>query len=725
VKISQKLILTFSGFVALVVCAGAISLFQLHRIARSLIKDIPENIEQINRMSQLDGLAQSIRYYDEVLTQSARNYAFTQDEEWKKRYEDIEPKLDRIIKQAISRGDKEDKSFFSSVDQANIALVELEYRSIELVKNGQVREAVEILESDEYWRHKETYNEGLMNYVHRRDHKQDRAFETSSEIMHSLSKRSQKLIDRSRLSVLISVAAALILSVLMSLYAFRKTKHLMRLRESAAEIGKGNLDTQVAVESNDEIGFVAQMLNSMASNLREVTSSRDVLNQEISTREQAEKTLKETHAELERRIAEQGQAQDAALNMMEDIELENAGRKKVEHSLREMALFAELNPAPVLRFNPEGVILLCNEATVQILGPAAKKGAPLKNVLPVLTSAELKHCIRQGTVFTKEVHIRDRFYQFVVLGVPDHRLGQIYGSDITDRKKAEDELKEAQAELIESAHAAGRAEVAANVLHNVGNILNSINVSANVVTEKVVHSEIGNLGRVAGIVNDNVEDLGTFLTQHPQGKHIPEYLSEVARCLQNEQTEIVDRLQMLNDNVRHIKDIISVQQAYARIAGVEVRASLVKLVEDAIQINSTGLERHGIQLVREFEELVDVEIDKQRVIQILVNLINNAKDSLGLSAKDDKSMTVRIYRPNEDRCCIEVADNGIGISEENLTKIFTHGFTTKTHGHGFGLHSCALASREMQGSLTAHSDGVGQGATFTLELPFKPSEDVE
>jgi signal transduction histidine kinase len=600
------------------VVAGTSSLLLLQRIARPLIKEIPASIKQVSNTSQLDELAQYIRYYDEVLTQSARNYAFTQDEKWKQRYEEVEPNLDRIIKRAISRGDKEDKAFFSSVDQANLALVELEYRSIELVKNGQIQEAVEILESDEYWRYKDNYKEGLMKYVHRRDHQQDRAIETSSEIIQSLTDQSRRLINVGRLAVLIAAATALTLLVSMSLYIFRDARRLTRLKESAAEIGRGNLDTQVVVDSNDEIGFLGQMLNSMASNFKEVTSSRNVLNQEIATREQAERKLKETHAELERRIFEQGQAQDASLNMMEDIELENA-----------------------------------------------------------------------------------------------------------ERKKAEDDLKEAQAELIESAHAAGRAEVAANVLHNVGNILNSINVSANLITEKIVHSEIGNLGKVAGIVNDNVEDLGTFLTQHPQGKHIPEYLSEVAKCLQNEQTEIVDRLQMLNDNVRHIKDIISVQQAYARIAGVEVRASLAKLVEDAIQINVTGLERHGIRLVREFEELVDVEIDKQRVIQILVNLINNAKDSLGLSKKADKSMTIRIYRRDEDRCCIEVADNGIGISEENLAKIFTHGFTTKTHGHGFGLHSCALASREMGGSLTAHSDGVGQGARFTLELPFKPSEDME
>lgn len=290
---------------------------------------------------------------------------------------------------------------------------------------------------------------------------------------------------------------------------------------------------------------------------------------------------------------------------------------------------------------------------------------------------------------------------------------------------AEEELRETHQRLIEASHQAGMAEVAADVLHNVGNVLNSINVSATLITDKIVNSEIENLRKVVGLVNDNAEDLGRFLTEHQQGKHIPEYLTEVAKCLESEQTDIVGRLRTLSNNVQHIKDIIGVQQSYAKAAGVEVQASLARLVEDAIQINSAGLERHGTRIVREMDELADVEIDKQRVIQILVNLINNAKYALSSSNKEEKLLTIRVHRHNEDRFQIEVADNGIGITQAHLTKIFSHGFTTKKCGHGFGLHSSALAAKDMGGSLTAHSNGAGQGATFTLELPFKPVEVIK
>jgi C4-dicarboxylate-specific signal transduction histidine kinase len=295
-------------------------------------------------------------------------------------------------------------------------------------------------------------------------------------------------------------------------------------------------------------------------------------------------------------------------------------------------------------------------------------------------------------------------------------------SDITARKKAEKDLEQAHLELVESSRMAGMAEVASDVLHNVGNVLNSINVSTTVIREKVINSEITNLEKVASIINEYTDDLGTFFTEHPKGKHIPVYLSEVSKCMQDEQTDIMSRLQVLADNVQHIKDIINMQQSYSKVTGFEVQTSLSKLVEDAIQINSAGLERHEVQLIREFEELGDVEIDKQKILQILVNLISNAKYAVSGNDKEEKLLTIRIYKHGEDHLRIEVADKGVGILKDNLTKIFNHGFTTKKHGHGFGLHSGALAAKEMGGSLAVHSDGVGQGATFTLELPFKPVE---
>lgn len=292
--------------------------------------------------------------------------------------------------------------------------------------------------------------------------------------------------------------------------------------------------------------------------------------------------------------------------------------------------------------------------------------------------------------------------------------------DITDRKQKEKELKEIQEDLVSASHRAGMAEVATDVLHNVGNVLNSVNVSTTMIGELLSGSKIQNLKKVIDIIETHTHDLGMFLAEDPQGKHIPAYLIKIAKLLTDEQAEITKELHSLSENVEHIKEIVKMQQSYSKVLGVEAPTSLAEIIENAIQINSTGLKRHGVNFVREFAELPEVIIDKQRVLQILVNLINNAKYAVSQNPKSEKLLTVRFYKHSEDHLRIEVVDNGVGISKENLTKIFRHGFTTKKDGHGFGLHSCALAAKELGGSLTAYSDGPQQGATFILELPFKP-----
>jgi hypothetical protein len=127
--------------------------------------NVVERINVLNHAATLDKLALSIKYYDEVLTQSSRNYAFTGDERWRERYRSAEPELDAIIKVAISQGGDTEKTFFSTVDDANHALVKLEYRSIELVDLRRNTEAVDILESKEYWHYKAIYKEGLDKYI--------------------------------------------------------------------------------------------------------------------------------------------------------------------------------------------------------------------------------------------------------------------------------------------------------------------------------------------------------------------------------------------------------------------------------------------------------------------------------------------------------------------------------------------------------------------------------
>jgi PAS domain S-box-containing protein len=291
--------------------------------------------------------------------------------------------------------------------------------------------------------------------------------------------------------------------------------------------------------------------------------------------------------------------------------------------------------------------------------------------------------------------------------------------DITALKQAQEELENTHKRLVQSSRSAGMAEVATDVLHNVGNTLNSINVSCALILDRVKQRTFSNLAKIPDLLRQNTGQLDLFLTSDTQGKCIPEYLDLAAQTFQEDQTFLISELTQLRRHIEHINQIVSMQQSYARVAGLEEALDVRQLIEDAIEINSAGLDRHGVHVRREIQPLPLILVDKHKVLQILVNLISNAKYALSESGRRDKLLTLRARPELEGFICLHVEDNGVGIPEENLTRIFAHGFTTRRGGHGFGLHSGALAARELGGSLTAHSDGPGKGATFTLRLPLK------
>jgi signal transduction histidine kinase len=163
------------------------------------------------------------------------------------------------------------------------------------------------------------------------------------------------------------------------------------------------------------------------------------------------------------------------------------------------------------------------------------------------------------------------------------------------------------------------------------------------------------------------------------------------------------------------------QQSCAKISGVTETIQVADLVEDALRMNAGVLARQEVKLLREFSHVPPIVVEKHKVLQILMNLIRNAKYACDDSGRPDKQIKLRVA-PTENGVGIAVIDNGVGIPSENLARIFTFGFTTRKGGHGFGLHSGALAAKEMGGSLAAQSDGPGLGATFTLELPLQPPE---
>ncbi|WP_445577220.1 Histidine kinase [Pseudomonas sp. E141] len=284
--------------------------------------------------------------------------------------------------------------------------------------------------------------------------------------------------------------------------------------------------------------------------------------------------------------------------------------------------------------------------------------------------------------------------------------------------RVNDELREAQAELVTTARRAGMAEIATNVLHNVGNVLNSVNVSARLLYEKVHASKGQGVIRVAELMKEHSDDLGAFISSDPKGRALPGYLGKLAEALAAEQRSMIDELVQLTKSIDHIKEIVATQQSYAGNSSVLEPGSLRELIEDVVRICDVSLARHHVTLIKELADIPMMSLDKHKVLQILINLINNAKQALDSVADRPSRITLRLKATDDKHVRIEVEDNGEGISRDNLTRVFEHGFTTRADGHGFGLHSCILAAHEMGGELTVQSAGPGKGALFTLELPL-------
>ena len=324
-------------------------------------------------------------------------------------------------------------------------------------------------------------------------------------------------------------------------------------------------------------------------------------------------------------------------------------------------------------------------------------------------------------MFTRSGELRWIRDQAVIVPATDDKRHAVYGvmMDITEDKAADARLAELNNKLVETSRHAGMAEVATGVLHNVGNVLNSVNVSAGIVAEKLRRSKAPKLAKAAALLTEKNGSLGQYLTEDENWRKLPGYLAKLGEHLVAENRALMSEVDQLGRNIEHIKEVVAMQQSYAKVSGVYEMLAVEQLVEDAIAMNYGAFERHRVAVERKFEPAPPARVDRHKVLQILINLLRNAKYALDDVDVPDKKITISIEAAG-DFVSIVIADNGIGIPTENLDRIFGHGFTTRNTGHGFGLHSGANAAKEMGGTLTASSEGLNCGATFTLKMPAAP-----
>jgi PAS domain S-box-containing protein len=512
------------------------------------------------------------------------------------------------------------------------------------------------------------------------------------------------------------LAAALLAAVFFGVFLARILSRPIRsLTTTAQQLAAGDFSARATTTGGDETAALGQTFNTMAGTL-----------------EQQFHALEDSRDALERRVAER----------TEELREEVREREHSEEELRrsnerfELTMLATYNC--IWDWNLETDAVWWNDNLCKVFGYAEEEvGDTVESWTSRIHQDDIVRVTQSihdaiengGSLWNDEYRFRrangeyawviDRGY---VVRDASGKATRMIGAmqDISRRKHAETELEKLNKQLLDASRRAGMTEIASNVLHNVGNVLNSVNVSVAVVAERIRQSRATNLTKLVSLLREHESDLGAFITSDPRGKHLPAYLAELAAYSATDREECLQEMDSLRRNVDHIKEIVTMQQSYATVSGVKEQLDPVSLVEDSLRMNAGALKRHNVTVVREFDSVPLINVDKHRVLQILVNLIRNAKYACDEAGREEKRVTLRVTR-TEDQLQIAVIDNGVGIPAENLTRIFNHGFTTRQGGHGFGLHSGALAAKELGGSLTVKSDGPGMGATFTLELPLGPA----
>jgi PAS domain S-box-containing protein len=377
-----------------------------------------------------------------------------------------------------------------------------------------------------------------------------------------------------------------------------------------------------------------------------------------------------------------------------------------------------------------GKVVINNLAHARTLGvnrPEDAVGKSDQEDRARLGQVQEQSVLERGEIYNGEEMLVDpqtgKGHWYQVTKVPLHDgEGRITGlaglrHDITDRKEWETKLHTLHQQLVKASREAGMAEVAINVLHNVGNVLNSMNISGSLIETKIQRSHGDQLTKIAALLREHEKNLAEFFHGDVRGQKLLPYFEQLAKRWQQEKKEILEEVTRLISHLDHIKQIIATQQRYARFAAMNEIVKVSEVVEEVLRLNTLNQEDRPIQIVREFSEVPDLSLDRHKLMQILVNLIQNARQACASCPQTHPQIWVRIGMANAKFVKVEVRDNGVGIAPENLNRIFSHGFTTRKDGHGFGLHSAALAAQEMAGTLTVSSPGLGQGAVFVLQIP--------
>ncbi len=300
------------------------------------------------------------------------------------------------------------------------------------------------------------------------------------------------------------------------------------------------------------------------------------------------------------------------------------------------------------------------------------------------------------------------------ISVDNARLYADLEQRVEDRTR---QLQQAQRELVDMAYASGMAQVATNVLHNLGNALNGVTLQGVLLRDGISALPVHMLEPVGQQLQQRLSqpDSDAFVS-----KLVP-YLDRLHEKLDSERTTLLDDAELLCRMVNEVGQILSNQRTQARAAPhVRETSTLQALLDDAVQL--CGVEQRGVGLERDYGEERSYPYPRHLMLQILANLVTNACQAIEANADDDdKRLTLKI-RQADGATTMSISDTGIGFDPALATKLFQQGFSMRKDGTGIGLHSAAIQAKSLDAQLSAHSEGRGRGATFTMVVPH-PHED--
>lgn len=485
---------------------------------------------------------------------------------------------------------------------------------------------------------------------------------------------------------------------------------IRKLMEAARHVANGDLSAKVHVTTKDEIGLLGGSFNAMVDGLREAELEKQKHTSKLET----------LNAKLEDRVTSR------------TIELERS-------EARIRAIFDNVG---------EGIIVINDKGYIDSINPTAQRifCVDRKEVIGIhviflladkvydhltkcvdyddekhgpFKTSNSKHAIElegkrmDGSTFPMEMIVTS-------MALGKNKMRTCIVRDITPRKQAENRLAEAQKSIVDAAHKSGMAEMATGVLHNIGNILNSVSVSVEEVSRIARNSKVQGLIKANSMLLDNMDNIGEFLSNDSKGKKLAEYYMKIGEIINNELNYIIDESKSLSEKTTMMKEVITTQQAYATAGIFTEEFQVAPLIEDALKVQEASLQKWGVDVIKHIAKTPNVAAQRSQLLQVITNLIKNAKEATAENDNQNrhKEIVIEIDSYNEKTVFVSVYDNGCGIHENNLANIFNHGFTTKENGHGFGLHTSANSMTEMGGSLTASSDGPQLGACFTVSIPI-------